>query len=146
VSFAQITKQLAQQAVGDSVKDAIDALRPADAAAVADSISSQRQAGPAVSDNLASMIAGQVQAMQNALKDDQELMVLCSTGMEMLRVLEFFTPSPRLLVLTGIDAAKTITRVICPAESLQLVCKPMAMPAGTKPARIRFVSPKPKAD
>ena len=145
MSFAQITKQLAQQA-GDSVKEAIDALRPADAAAVADSISAQRQAGPPVTDNLAATMAGQVQAMQNALKDDQELIVLCSTGMEMLRILEFFTPTPRLLVLTGIDSAKTITRVVCPAESLQLICKPMTTPAGTKPARIRFVSPKPKAE
>jgi hypothetical protein len=146
VSFAQITKQLAQQAVGDSVKEAIDALRPADAAAVADSISAQRQAAPPVTDNLAATIAGQVQAMQNALKDDQELIVLCSTGMEMLRILEFFTPTPLLLVLTGIDSAKTITRIVCPAESLQLVCKPMTAPAGAKPARIRFVSPKPKAE
>ena len=97
MSFAQITKQLAQQA-GDSVKEAINALRPADAAAVADSISAQRQAAPPVTDNLAAAIAGQVQAMQNALKDDQELIVLCSAGMEMLRILEFFTPTPRLLV------------------------------------------------
>jgi len=76
--LAQITKQLAQQAVGDSVKEAIDALRPADAAAVADSLGAQRQA-TAQSDNLASTIVGQVQAMQNALKDDQELIVLCAT-------------------------------------------------------------------
>ena len=146
MSLAQITKQLAQQAVGESVKEAIDALRPADAAAVADSISAQRQAGAAASDNLAGMIAGQVQAMQNALKEDQELIVLCSTGMEMLRILEFFTPAPRLVVLTGIDATKTITRLVCPAETLQLVCKPMPVPAGIKPARIRFVVPKPKAE
>ena len=146
MSFAQITKQLAQQAVGDSVKEAIDALRPSDAAAVADSIAAQRPASSAATDNLAATIAGQVQAMQNALKEYQELIVLCSTGMEMLRVLEIFTPSPKLLVLTGIDATKTVTRVVCPAESLQLVCKPMQAQAGTKPARIRFVSPKPKPE
>ena len=146
MSLAQITKQLAQQAVGDSVKEAIDSLRPADAAAVADSLSGQRQTTPASTDNLAVAIVGQVQAMQNALKDDQELIVICSAGMETLRVLEFFTPSPRLLVMTGIDTSKTITRVICPAETLQLVCKPMTVQTGTKAARVRFVSPKPKVD
>lgn len=146
MSLAQITKQLAQQAVGDSVKEAIDALRPADAAAVADSLGAQRQAATAQSDNLAATIVGQVQAMQNALKDDQELVVLCATGVEALRVLEFFSPSPRLLVMTGIDASKTMSRVICPAESVQLVCKPMAVQPGTKAARIRFVLPKPKTD
>jgi len=67
-------------------------------------------------------------------------------GVEALRVLEFFSPAPRLLVMTGIDASKTITRVICPAESVQLVCKPMAVQPGTKAARIRFVLPKPKTD
>ena len=51
----------------------------------------------------------------------------------------------RVLVLTGLDTERTITRVICPADSLQLVCKPMPVQAGTKAARIRFVVPKPKA-
>lgn len=146
MSLAEITKQIARHAVGGSVTEAIDALRPGDAAAVADSISAQRQASTAASDNLSAMIAGQVQAMQNALKEDQELIVLCATGLETIRVFEFFTPSPRLLVLTGIDSAKTITRVVSPAESLQLVCKPMAVQPGTKAVRIRFVSPKPKQE
>jgi hypothetical protein len=42
-------------------------------------------------------------------------------------------------VLAGIDAEKNITRVISPAESLQLTCKVLK---ATKPARIRFITPK----
>jgi hypothetical protein len=146
VGLGQITKQFAQQAIANPMKDVIDSLRPADAAAVADSLANQRQTASAPSDNVGAVIAGQVQAMQNALKEDQELVVLCSAGLETLRVLEFFSPSPRVLVLTGLDTERTITRVICPVETLQLVCKPMPVQAGTKPARIRFVVPKPKAD
>jgi hypothetical protein len=130
VSLAHLTKQLAQQAVGDSVKEALDAFRPSEAPAAGEP------------PGLAAQIVGQVQAMQNALKDDQELLVVCSAATETLRVLEFFTPSQRVVVLTGVDADRAVTRVICPAESLQLVCKPMAVQPGAKPVRIRFVSPK----
>jgi hypothetical protein len=80
--------------------------------------------------------------MQKSLKEDQELVVLCTTGLGTLRVLEIYAPSWRVVVLTGIDADKTVTRVISPVESLQLVCKPMAVQAGAKPAHIRFVTPK----
>lgn len=139
-----MTKQFAQQAIANPMKDVIDALRPADASAVADSLANQRHAAPAPSDNIGAVVVGQVQAMQNALKDDQELVVLCSAGLETLRVLEFFSPTPRVLVLTGLDTERTITRVICPVDTLQLVCKPMPVQAGTKAARIRFVVPKPK--
>jgi len=40
------------------------------------------------------------------VKDDQELVVLVGAGVELIRVLEIFVPSWRVLVLTGIDAAK----------------------------------------
>ena len=59
------------------MKDVIDSLRPADAAAVADSLADQRQTVSAPNDNIGAVIVGQVQAMQNALKEDQELVVLC---------------------------------------------------------------------
>jgi hypothetical protein len=146
VGLGQITKQFAQQAIANPMKDVIDALRPADAAAVADSLANQRQTVPASADNIGAIVTGQVQAMQNALKEDQELVVLCTAGLETLRILEFFSPSPKVLVLTGLDTERTITRVICPVESLQLVCKPMPVQTGAKAARIRFVVPKAKPE
>jgi hypothetical protein len=146
VGLGQITKQFAQQAIANPMKDVIGALRPADAAAVADSLANQRQTVPAASDNVGAVVVGQVQAMQNALKEDQELVVLCTAGLETLRILEFFSPSPRVLVLTGLDTERTITRVIVPVESLQLVCKPIPVEAGPKAARVRFVVPKPKTE
>lgn len=140
MSLGQFTKELAKQAIGNPVKDAIDLLgrsdAPKDAAANA-------PAAPAP-DNLAAIIMGQVQAMQAALKDDQELIVLCSAVGDMLRVFEIFAPSPKVLVMTGQDPERNTTRVIVPADAVQLVCKPMAVAAGTKATRVRCIVPKPK--
>jgi hypothetical protein len=141
MSLGYFTKQLAQQAIGNQVKDVVDALRPSDAAATAESLGGNK---PAVGqgDSAGSIIIGQMQAMQNALKDDQELVVLCGTALEPMRVLEVYAPSWRVAVLTGIDSEKVVTRVISPFDSLQLVCKPMPVRPGVKPARIRFIMPK----
>jgi hypothetical protein len=142
MSFGQFTKQFAQQAIGDQVKDIVESLRPADAAATAESLAGAKPVVAAQGDNVGAIVIAQVQAMQKSLKDDQELIVLCTTGLETLRVLEVYAPSWRVAVLTGIDTQKVITRFISPIESLQLVCKPMAVQPGAKPARIRFVTPK----
>lgn len=144
MGFGDFTKQLAKQAIGDQVKDVVDSLRPADAAARAESAGSPPSSATGPADNLSAVIMGQVQAMQNSLKEDQELVVLCTLGLEMLRVFEIFAPSPRLLVLTGIDSDRSLTRIVSPVDSLQLVCKPMPVQAGAKAVRLRFITPKPR--
>ena len=133
MGFGQFTKQFAKEAIGNQVKDMMDSLRPSEAAG---------SAGPGSPDNVAVAIVAQVQAMQNALKDDMELIAVCTIGSESMRVLEIFAPSAKLLVLTGIDADRTVTRVISPAESLQLVCKPQHVQSGVKATRIKFIVPK----
>jgi hypothetical protein len=141
------TKQLAQQAIGEGVKDMVDSLRPPDLASISESLIGGPKAGaPPQEENVAAIIIGQIQAMQKACKDDEELMVTAHTGLEMLRVLEFFVPSWRVVVLTGIDTEKRITRVVSPVELLQLVCKPVSVPDGAKPTRIRFIAPKSKPE
>ena len=146
MSFGQFTKQLAKEAVGNQLKDVMDSLRPADAAAKVESMGTAASAPVGPSDNLAAVVVAQVQAMQGSLKEDHELVVLCTIGLETLRALEFYSPSPRVLVLTGIDSDGSVTRVISAVETLQLVCKPMPVKPGSKPARIRFVMPKPRPE
>src|SRR5437867_5228607 len=119
MALGELTRQLAQQALGNQIADVLDA----------------KPAGPIPSDNVCATMLGQVQAMQNALKDDQELVVLVKAGAETIRVLEFFAPSWRVLVVTGLDANKNIARLISPVESVQLVCKVIKAPPSTKPAR-----------
>jgi hypothetical protein len=103
-------------------------------------------------DNLGAAILGQVQAMQRALKEDEELVVLLQAGGVVLRVLEFFFPSWQVAVVIGTDNDrpdkndKSVMRVVSPVESLQLVCRVVKAPPPGKPHRIGFVAPKPKAE
>jgi hypothetical protein len=144
MALAQIGKQLAQQMVGEKIQDVMDSLRPPDVAKILDPTKQEKPAAPPAGEPLGATILAQVQAMQRACKEDQELVVLCNAGIETLRVLEFYPPTPQLLVMTGIDTARNLTRVISPVESVQLVCKVMAVQPGAKPARINFINPKPK--
>jgi hypothetical protein len=131
MALGEFTRQLAQQAIGNQVKDLLDS--PPGAAPPPEGI------GPT--------IFGQIQAMQKALKEDQELVVLFHSRAETIRVVEFFAPSWQVAVLTGIDANKNVTRIVSPFESLQLVCKPMKAPSPpAKPLRINFIAPKAKAE
>lgn len=125
-------------ALGDLTKQlAAEALRSATAPAPS----------PAAPDgSLHSVILGQVQAMQRALKEDEELVVLCHTGGETVRVLEFFSPTAQVLVMSGTDANRNTARVISAVESVQLVCKVMKVPPPAKPARISFIAPRTKSD
>ncbi|MEZ5399153.1 MAG: hypothetical protein R2729_05750 [Bryobacteraceae bacterium] len=132
MGFGAITKQLAQEALGSQVKELMDTVRPPEGAAP----------DP---DNLAAAVMGQVHAMQAALKDDQELMLSCVAGGAEFRVVEIYAPSPKLLVLTGLDAARAVVRVIAPVDSVQLVCRPAPAKGDAKPLRIRLVAPKPKS-
>lgn len=132
MSLGEITKQIAKQALGDQVKEVMG--------------TAAAPASPEAGEAIASVMLGQVQAMQNALKPEQELIVHCWAGADRIRVLEVFAPAPRVLVLTGLDAEQAMTRLILAAGNLTLVCKPVTVPAGAKPSRIRFVTPRPKAD
>ncbi len=112
MSLGAITKQLAQEALGSQVKDLMDTVRPSDTA-------------PPDPDNVAAAVMSQVQAMQAALKEDQELMVQCTASGHSLRVVEIYAPSPKLLVVTGIDSGGAVSRVITPVDAVQLVCRPV---------------------
>ena len=125
MALGEFTKQIAQQAL-------ISATSKEPAAAPA----------PAQTENVGAVILGQIAAMQKALKEDEELVVTFQSGAERIRVLEIFTPSRHLAVLSGQDAERNVTRVISPVDALQLICKVMKAPAGAKPVRVGLVIPK----
>ena len=52
------------------------------------------------------MILGQLQGMQKALREDQELRVEFYTGTEVIHVLEIFVPTPQVFVLSGTDSTR----------------------------------------
>jgi hypothetical protein len=132
MGIGAITKQLAQEALGTGVQNVIDTL----------SDTKPEAAAPKAPDSLAGVILGEVNAMQNALKDDQELLVTCAIGGTTLRVLELFAPAPQILVVTGTDGERGIARLITPAAAVQLLCRPVPVKPDAKPVRLRLVMPK----
>lgn len=135
MALRSLTKQIAQQAL-------LDSLRPADAAQVSESLKTNRPAA-ASGENVCAVILGQIQAMQKAVKEDEELVVLLHNGLETIRVLEIYVPSWNVAVLTGIDSERNLTRVIAPSDNLQLICKVMKVQAGAKPVKVTLIAPKP---
>ncbi len=120
--LGEFTKQIAQQAIL--------------------SATSKEPAPPAApqGESPSAVLLGQISAMQKALKEDEDLLVTCQG----IRVLEIFVPSRQMAVLTGLDAERSLTRIIAGVESLQLICKVVKAQPGAKPQRIALVTPKPK--
>jgi hypothetical protein len=124
MALVDLTKQIAQQALlSATTKEPAPAPQP---------------------ENVAATFLGQIAAMQKALKEDEELVVLYQNGEERIRVMEVFAPSREVAVLSGADADRNRLRVICAVASLQLTCKVFKVPPGTKPARVGLINPKPK--
>ncbi|MGI8746217.1 MAG: hypothetical protein ACR2NN_27275 [Bryobacteraceae bacterium] len=129
MALGNLTKQLAAQALGNSLENVLD-----------------KPPAPSKPESLGATILGQIQAMQKALKEDQELVVGLNAGLEQLRVLEIYVPSWQVFVLTGIDLNQNITRIVSPVDSIQLVCKVVKVQPPAKPTRIVFLTPKPKSE
>lgn len=123
MALGEIAKQLAQQALVDQVAP-----------------QSSTETGP---DSVGAIMLGQIQAMQRACKEDEELVVLFRSGAETVRVLKFIVPSWDVLVLAGVDEARNTTRVVAAAESVQLISKVMKVEPPRKPVRVDFRVPKP---
>ena len=126
MAFGEITKQLAEQAIR--------------------SATAPKPPAPPQPYILGADLLSQVQAMQKALKEDEELLVLFHAGAETVRVHELFFPSWHVVVLTGTAADRSFTRVVSPVDSLQLVCKVAKAAPGAPAARIKFVTPKTKPE
>lgn len=126
MAFGEFAKQLAQQALVDQVMP-----EP----------STSAQPG-----SVGAIMLGQIQAMQKACQADEELVILFHSGPETVRVLEFFVPSWPVFVLAGVDGANNTTRVVSPAEAVQLVCKVMKVPPPGNPTRVGFRVSKPKPE
>jgi hypothetical protein len=126
MAIGEFTKQLAQQAI---------------LSATAKDPPAKEAAPPAPADTIGATILGQVRAMQNALKDDEELALHFQNGAEAMRVLEIFVPTPRVAVLSGNDQ-NGFARVIAPVERLVLSARVRKVQPGAKPHRIALVTPK----
>jgi hypothetical protein len=124
MAFVDLTKQLAQQAIQSAMSDP--------------------PPPPPQPDSPGSVVLNQIGAMQKALKEDEELVIQVQSGDEKIRVLELFLPSPHIMVLTGLDANRALTRVVSAVAALQLVVRTGKAQAGAKAVRVNLVVPKAK--
>jgi len=127
MALGEFTKQIAQQAL-------LSATAPKETPA----------ASAQAPENVGTVILGQIQAMQKALRDDEELVLHFHAGAERIRVLDIFLPSPGVAVLRGLDAERATARVVSAVDALQLVVRVAKVPPGVKAARVGLVTPKPK--
>jgi uncharacterized protein (UPF0218 family) len=140
MAFGNIGKALVGQALESTKKNVLDNLMAADAPRPAEK--SHTPAAPP--DPVGVVILNQIQGMQRALRDDQELVVSIDTGSDMLRVTDIFVPTLQVLVLAGEDDEKNVTRVVTAAESAKLVCKIVRVAPGAQAVRVNIRWPRPK--
>ena len=140
MNIGSIGKALASQAMETTKKSVMDAVIPPDP--------KSRLAEAAVvpkpsAIDIGAIILGQIQAMQRPLREDQELQVSLSAAHDVLRVNEVFVPHSAVMVFSGVDNLGNVTRVILPADHVQLVCKIVPVMPGNIARRVNIIPPKP---
>src|SRR5260370_36819964 len=84
MALVDLTKQLAKEALLSATQDPKPPAPPTPAA-----------------ENMGAIVMGQVNSMQKALKEVEELGAWCSNSSEILRVIVIFLPSPQLAGMAG---------------------------------------------
>jgi hypothetical protein len=121
MAIGEFTKQLAQQALLNVTKE-----QPKEAPAAPQT------------ENVGATIVAQLNAMQKALKGDEELLVF----FQGIRVMEVYLPTWGVAVLSGVSQDRATARAISPVASLQLVVRVGKAQPGAKAARLNVVTPK----
>jgi len=141
MALGNIGKVLADQAIEATKRNVLGSLAGPEPAktpeAPAKPTASPVEIGP--------VILGQLQGMQRALRDDQELRVEYYTGTELVHVLEIFVPTPQVFVLSGTDSTREhAVRVIVPAANAAFTTRVMRVEVGRTPLRVNILTPRPK--
>ena len=135
MALADIGRALAGQALDTAKSSMLDAVK-----GEPDRKPAPSPPGP-TPDSIGSVMLAQIQGMQRALKEDQELVVQFRSGEEMLRITEIFVPSPQVFVLIGNDGQQRLTRIVAAAATLQLVCKVLRVAPGATAVRLKIMTP-----
>ena len=140
MALGNFGKVLADQAIEATKKNVLGTLSGPEAAKPA--VPAPQQA-PA---EVGAVILGQVQGMQKALKEDQELLIQYFTGAEVIRVTEIFVPSIQVFVLSGTDVAGNAVRIVVPATAAALITRVTKSDPVAGPVRVNVLSPRPKPE
>lgn len=142
MALGNFGKVLADQAIEATKRNVLGTLAGTEPAKPTESA-----AKPAIPAEIGPVILGQIQGMQKALREDQELRVEYWTGTEAIHVLEIFVPTPQVFVLSGTDASREhAARVIVPAASAIFTTRIAKVEPGATPLRVNVLSPRPKTE
>src|SRR5438105_4370561 len=85
----------------------------------------------------------QFAAMGKILKEDEDLAVYASVGVDRLRVFDIEIASATLIVLHGLDAEGSRTSALVHPDALNFTCKVVKLTPGVKRRPVGFHAPKP---
>ena len=143
MALGNFGKVLADQALEATKRNVLGGLTGSDSAKAPEPASAKPVAAP----EIGPVILGQIQGMQKALKEDQELRVEFFNGSESIHVLEIFVPTPQVFVLSGTDATREhAARVIVPAASAVFTTRVVPVEPGVAPLRVNVLTPRPKPE
>ena len=111
--------------------------------AMYDLIDSVRSAPRIQAESVQAALVEHVKSLQSKLGPDQELLVTCSTGTEVIRVMEIVLPNWHLMILIGVDGRGNATSIAISMQGVQLTCKVIKVEPQQQPVRIGFVLPDP---
>ncbi len=141
MALGNIGKVLADQAIEATKRNVLGSLAGPEPTKAADA-AAKPSAAPV---EIGPIILGQLQGMQKALREDQELRVEFFTGTETIHVLEIFVPTPQVFVLSGTDSSREhAARVITPAASATFTTRIAKVDPGKSPMRLTILTPRPK--
>jgi len=146
MNIGSIGKVLANQALETTKKSVMDAVTGPDTKAKPPVPATSAAKPAAAGVDVGAIVLAQLQAMQKPLRDDQELQVWVRAAHEVLRVNEVFVPHHAVLVFSGMDNQGNVTRILLPAEQVQLVCKIVPVLTGFTARRVNVLTPKPRPE
>jgi hypothetical protein len=143
MALGNIGKVLADQALEATKRNVLGSLAGPEPAKTPDA----GAARPVPPQEIGPVILGQLQGMQKALREDQELRVEFYTGTEVIHVLEIFVPTPQVFVLSGTDSTREhAARVIVPAAQAVFTTRIAKVEPGVTPIRLSVLSPRPRPE
>jgi hypothetical protein len=144
MALGNFGKVLADQAIEATKRNVLGNLGGGSEPAKPSDSSAAKHAG---APEIGPVILGQLQAMQKALREDQELRVEYYTGIEVIHVLEIFVPTPQVFVISGTDATREhAARIIAPAATAVFTTRIAKVEPGVTPIRLNVLSPRPRPE
>jgi hypothetical protein len=100
-----------------------------------------KSAPQVAAENVQNAIHSHITSLQANLTQDEQLVVYCASGPDIVIIENIGFPNWHIVVLIGKDKDGNASSVICSASEIRLTCKVMKVAAPDKPYRVGFLWP-----